>query len=262
MRTFECVSGALVDRETPDPLPAGAYTTLRTYAGTRVMRLADHVRRLGESARLQGQDAPPLEQEPARRAIAEALARTGHAESRLRLTWAPPRLFVSVEPFTPPAEALYRHGVRCVTVAVRRANPHSKDTRFIGTAGAAYDALPPDVHEGLMVADDGTILEGLSSNFFAIRDGALYTEEDRVLAGLTRSLVLEVAELPRAPRGLRVDELPAAHECFITSASRGVLPVVAVDDVPIATGLPGARTVDIRARYGAAVAREATDVRG
>ena len=62
-----------------------------------------------------------------------------------------------------------------------------------------------------MVAEDGTILEGLSSNFFAIRDGALYTEEDRVLPGLTRSLVLEVAAglLPRAPRGLRVDELPS-----------------------------------------------------
>jgi branched-chain amino acid aminotransferase len=261
MRTFERISGALIERAAPGDLPAGAYTTLRTHRGTRVMRLADHVRRLTDSARLQGQEAP-LEAEAVRASLAEALALTGHGESRVRLTWAPPRLFVSVEPFTPPAEALYRAGVRCVTVAVRRANPHSKDTRFIGTAGAAYEALPPGVHEGLMVADDGTILEGLSSNFFAIRAGVLHTEEERVLPGLTRSLVLEVADLPRGPRGLRVDELPDADECFVTSASRGVLPVVTVDDVAIGPGTPGPMTAAIREAFEAAVAREAADVRG
>ena len=260
MRTFEWAQGGLIARDDAGELPAGAYTTLRTYGGTRVMRLPDHVRRLSESVRLQGLEGP-LDPESVRASIAGALARTGHAESRLRLTWAPPRLLVSVEAFAPPAEALYREGVRCVTVPVRRANPHSKDTRFIGTAGAAYSSLPAGVHEGLMVADDGTVLEGLSSNFFAVRDGALWTEEERVLAGLTRSLVLEVSPLPRAPRGLRVDELPAADECFVTSASRGVLPVVAVDDVTIGTGVPGALTEAIRARFDAAVAREAADVR-
>jgi branched-chain amino acid aminotransferase len=261
MRTFEGTSGAPADREVEGELPAGAYTTLRTYGGTRVVRLADHVRRLQESARLQGHEAP-LDADAVRTAVAAALLRTGHAESRLRLTWAPPRLFVSVEPFTPPAEALYRDGVRCVTVAVRRDNPHAKDTRFIDTAGLAYAALPAGVHEGLMVAEDGTVLEGLSSNFFAIRAAVLYTEEERVLPGLTRSLVLQVARLPRAPRGLRVDELPAADECFVTSASRGVLPVVAVDDVTIGRGTPGPLTAAIREAFEAAVAREAEDVRG
>lgn len=260
MRTFEWADGTLVESDPASGVPAGAYTTLRTYGANRVVRLADHVRRLDESARLQGRGAP-LEAESVRRGIAAALDRTRHAESRVRVTWAPPRLFFGVEPFTPPAESLYREGVRCVTVRVRRQNPHAKDTRFLGTARAAYETLPPGVHEGLMVADDGTILEGLSSNFFAVRDGALWTEDERVLPGLTRSLVLEVAALPRAARGLRVDELPAADECFVTSASRGVLPVVAVDGVTIGGGTPGPRTTDIRARFDAAVAREAEDVR-
>ncbi|MET0554446.1 MAG: aminotransferase class IV [Vicinamibacteria bacterium] len=260
MRSFEWRDGRLTDRPEAEDLPSGAYSTLRTHGGTGVMRLEDHVRRLVESVRLQGIEAP-LDPRSVRGAVAAALARTGHSESRLRLTWAPPRLLVSVEPFTPPAEALYRDGVRCVTVPVKRSNPHSKDTRFIGTAGAAYQTLPPGVHEGLMVAEDGTILEGLSSNFFAVREGALYTEDERVLPGLTRSLVLEVSPLPRAPRGLRVAELPTAEECFITSASRGVLPVVAVDGVTIGAGTPGARTAEIRTRFDAAVARDTEDVR-
>lgn len=259
MRTFELEGGRVVERTGAD-LPPGAYSTLRTHDGARVFRLADHVRRLTESAALQGTPAP-ADGAAVRAGIAGALAVTGYAESRLRVTWAPPRLFVAVEPFAPPPEALYRAGVRCVTVPVRRDNPRAKDTRFIDTAGRAYAVLPAGVHEGLMVADDGTILEGLSSNFFAIRAGLLYTEDDRVLPGLSRSLVLEVAGQPRAPRGLRVDELPAADECFVTSTSRGVLPVVAVDAVTIGAGSPGALTAGIRARFDAAVAREAEDVR-
>jgi len=36
-------------------LPAGAYTTLRTYGGRGLLRLDQHLRRLEESAALQGQ---------------------------------------------------------------------------------------------------------------------------------------------------------------------------------------------------------------
>ena len=270
METFEDTTGGLSAlseglsaREASARLPDGAYTTFRTHGGTRVLRLSDHVRRLEESATLQGREGM-LSIDRARRAIAAAIARTGHAESRFRLTWAPPRLFVSLEAFHPLDESLYREGVWCVTVPLHRDNPKSKDTRFIREAGAAYDGLPPGAHEGLMVADDGAILEGLSSNFFAIADGALHTEEERVLAGLTRSLVLEVAQglVPRAPYALRLFEVSSAQECFVTSASRGVLPVVRIDASTIGSGVPGPLTVEIRSRYERQVEAEAEDVAG
>jgi branched-chain amino acid aminotransferase len=268
MKTFEAISGGLVEladtvspRETAARLPDGAYTTFRTHERTRVLRLEDHVRRLEESARLKGQPGD-LAISTVRQAIAEAIARTRHPESRFRVTWAPPRLFVSLEPFTPYPEALYREGVSCATVEVHRDNPRAKDTRFIQQAGAAYDRLPEGVHEGLMVGGDGTLLEGLSSNFFAIAGGTLHTEHERVLAGLTRSLVLEVARdlLPLAPRGLRVDELPQAQEAFITSASRSVLPVVRIDGTAIGAGAPGPLAGQIRAAYERQVRAEAADV--
>ena len=40
----------------------------------------------------------------------------------------------------------------------------------------------------------GSDLAPASSNFFAIREGALRTEDARALAGVTRSLAIEVAE--------------------------------------------------------------------
>src|SRR5690242_10127593 len=75
-------------------LPAGVYTTLRTYEGDGVLLLDDHIRRLEESAGLQGR---PTSIDPAlcRAGLAAALRATGYAEARLRITLAPPELFVS-----------------------------------------------------------------------------------------------------------------------------------------------------------------------
>ena len=101
--------------------------------------------------------------------------------------------------------------------------------------------MPAMIHEGLMVADDGAILEGLSSNFFGIRGGRLHTEEARALAGVTRSMVLELAAglLPRGEGPVHVPEVPELEEAFITSVSREVLPVVRIDGTVIGTASRG-----------------------
>ncbi len=242
-------------------LPNGAYSTLRTYSGARLLRLSQHVARLNESAWLQGV-AGRLEESEARAAIAFALRETAFAESRLRLTWASPVFYVSVEPFTALPAGLYRDGVACATAPVRRDNPHAKDTRFIATAQAAHAALPPGTHEGLMVAEDGAVLEGLSSNFFAIVGGVLRTEAERVLLGVTRSLVLEVARpvLPLEARAVRRDELSRVAEAFLTSVSRGILPVVTIDGAPVGSGRPGPLTLELMRRFAELEAGEAQPV--
>jgi len=244
-------------------LPDGAYTTLRTYRGRRVVELGRHVHRLVESAALSGTPTS-LAENLVRQAIAETLRRAGHPESRLRLTYslAPPRLFVSVEAFKPLPESLYREGARCATLHMHRANPAAKDTRFIARAAAARAGLPPGSEEGLMVDEDGAILEGLSSNFFALQDGVLHAGGDRVLHGTTRELVLEAATgvIPVAPDSAYLADLEKLTECFLTSVSRGVLPVVHIDDTPIGTGRPGLVTGRIAERYAELVEREASDV--
>jgi branched-chain amino acid aminotransferase len=238
-------------------LPEGAYTTLRTYGGNGVVRLGQHLARLEESVALKGTPGH-IDAAAARGALAAALARCAHPESRVRLTFAPPRLFVAVEAFAPLAARLYEQGVACVTLDLERENPHAKDTRFIATARDAYSQLPPGVEEGLLVARDGAVLEGLSSNFFAIREGALRTEGARALAGVTRSLVVEVAEplLPVRLLAIQRDELPIVDEAFITSVSRELLPVVAVDGRPVDKGRVGTRTRAILQAFAALVARE------
>jgi branched-chain amino acid aminotransferase len=245
--------------EASSRLPAGSYTTLRTYGGDRVLRLEQHVRRLEQSL----EEPATLAVDLVRRSLAAALQRTSFPESRFRLTFAPPRLFASVEEFIPLEERLYVVGVRCASVGVRRENPHAKDTRFIAAASRAYSALPAGVLEGLMLAEDGTILEGLSSNFFAVRNGALCTEDERVLPGVTRAIVLELADalLPVAGRALPIASLGEASEAFLTSVSREVLPVIEIDGRVVGDGVPGPVTQELRARFQALVAREAVSLR-
>lgn len=260
VHNFEWKDGILVPSGlSPDmatasaSLPAGAYTTIRTYGGRAMLRLHDHILRLARSA------GAPLDAADVRAALRAALDATSFAESRLRVTFAPPRLVVSIEPFTPADPRLYQEGVRCATVPVHRDRPQAKDTRFIATAASAYRVLGPGIHEGLLLADDGAILEGLSSNFFAVLEGVLRTEEARALAGVTRSIVLDVARglLPVTPMAVTLADLPRVSECFITSASRGVLPVVAVDETTIGSGAPGRLTAGIRTRFEERIAAEA-----
>ncbi len=239
-------------------LPQGAYTTLRTYGGRGIVRFGAHLRRLEESAALLGRPGR-IDGGASRRLVANALEETRHPESRLRLTFAPPRLFASIEPLAPPSRSRYEEGVACVTLPIHRDRPRVKDTRFIATARRAYDNLPSGAEEGLLRAEDGALLEGLSSNLFAVLDGTLHTEEDRVLPGITRFLVLEVAEplMPLARRAVRLDELPHLGEAFITSASREVLPVVRIDGRPVGGGGVGPRTRAIVRGFAALVHREA-----
>ncbi len=237
-------------------LPDGSYTTLRTYGGNGVVRLTRHVRRLVES--LPSSRREPLDEGAVRAALAHALRATAHDESRLRVTFAPPRLFVSVEPFVPPDPVMQQTGVACMTMPIRRDRPEAKDTRFLATAHTAYSTMPAMIHEGLLVSDDGAILEGLSSNFFGILGGRLHTDEARVLPGVTRSMVLEIAKevVPRGEGPVHRTAVPELEEAFITSVSREILPVVRIDGATIGGGTPGPITQELIRRFAAAVAAE------
>jgi branched-chain amino acid aminotransferase len=167
-----------------------------------------------------------------------------------------------VTTFVPLPPSRYHEGVACLTLPrLHRDQPRVKDTRFIPTARRAYARLPLGVEEALLLSEDGAILEGLSSNFFAVLGGALRTEEERVLAGITRALVLDAAQslAPVVLRAVGRDELHRVEEAFITSASRGVLPVVRIDDEPIGDGRVGRLTQAVADAFAALVARETDD---
>ncbi|MFN8483405.1 MAG: aminotransferase class IV [Anaerolineae bacterium] len=252
------VAGATLD-EISRALPEGTYTTLRTYGGRRFLDMPHHVTRLAESLRLL-EGGVALDETALRRGLADALAATGYAESRVRVTipLAGAPVYISVEPFTPYPAELYRDGVRTITMLMARQNPKAKATSFIAPSRELKSTLPPGVHEVLMVDGHGDILEGFSSNFFGILDGELRTAADGVLAGITRGIALQAAEgiVPIRQAPVNQADIGRLSEAFITSASREVMPVVAINDTAIGDGRPGPLTAAIARRFAEIVAAE------
>jgi branched-chain amino acid aminotransferase len=236
-------------------LPGGSYTTFRTYGGIRVVRLSDHIARLHSAARLIERNHFTKNTTAIRSALREIISLYQSSEHRVRLTLdleqEPGVVYISLVKMTPLPEHIYRDGVKAITCGIHRTVPKAKLTRFLTSANHIRSQLPQDVHEALMVSD-GKILEGLSSNFFAVRDRQIWTAEEGVLSGVTRSVVIDEIRSTGTLihlLALPVDDIPAIQEAFITSSSRGVLPVVQIDDWTIGAGVPGPITIQLHKSY-------------
>jgi branched-chain amino acid aminotransferase len=91
----------------------------------------------------------------------------------------------------------------------------------------------------------------------------LCTARDGILLGVTRETVIEIArgrglELNYQP--LPLDHVTAIEESFITSSSRGIVPVVRIDDVTIGQESPGAITQQLRGEYESSVLAKAEKI--
>ncbi len=231
--------------ETSKFLPEGAYTTFRTYSHKKAMRIEDHFQRLDESAERANASFHP-HSASIRPVLRDILNESPFTESRVRITLdlekMPGSFYVTLEELHLPSVAAYQKGVKTVSRTMQRENPKAKLTQFLTTTSRLRAQLPPGVNEMLMVDPDGIILEGLSSNFFGVKGGAIFTVEEGVLPGITRKAVVEIAVsegIPVITMGIPLSQLDTLEECFITSASRGVLPVVQVDNAIIYNGKPG-----------------------
>lgn len=231
---------------TANQLPQGVYTTLRTYEHNKVFDLEAHFQRLEESARLLGREIC-LDRHAIRRALLESVAHyTAEQDLRLRilidLESEPGAIYIACEILRSLPEENYRKGVRVITLAYERENPKAKSTGILHNTRVIRDRLVGEVNEALLIDEGGLIREGLSSNFFAVQEGVLWTAGEGVLSGMTRQVVLKVAQQAQLKviyEPLPLSEIGRIQEAFITSASRGILPVRQVDDQVIGEGEPG-----------------------
>lgn len=96
--------------------------------------------------------------------------------------------------------------------------------------------------EGIFANTLGNLCEGSGTNVFVVHDGAVVTPplSAGCLAGVTRALLLEwMPDIVEAD--LPIDVLSTCEEAFVTSTSRDVHPVAAIDGRPL-LGLDGPLT--------------------
>jgi branched-chain amino acid aminotransferase len=106
----------------------------------------------------------------------------------------------------------------------------------------------------------GYVAEGTISNIFTVKKGVVYTphRSTGILGGVTRALVLQVAERSRIRTRevmLRPRDLDDADECFITNTTIEVMPVTSVDGRQVGAGMPGPVTGTLMQAYREEVLR-------
>ena len=233
----------------------GVYTVASTFEQTKTLKLNAHLDRLEDSARREG---IPLNynRTALRQSLRHMIETADFGSVRFRITVpadTPDEWILSIEPFTPPSVALREQGVRCITSAqAARSNPRAKTTDWMKDRIALKDAMPVGIVDTFLLDDEGNLLEGLGSNFYAILDDELRTADEDILHGISRQIVLEVAPpiLPVRLEAVNIHDLLQLQETFLTSSSRGIIPVVEIDSIRIGTGSRGAYTQQLQNVYG------------
>jgi branched-subunit amino acid aminotransferase/4-amino-4-deoxychorismate lyase len=235
--------------------PSGIYTVARTYHGDQAVLLDAHFDRMEDSARLE--DIPlDLDRQGIRRCLRKLIEESGFEEARFRLTIPrdrPDRVIIALEPLDLDVIARQREGVTASTLYVPRENPRAKRTEWVTVRNQARGQLQPGAAVGLRLSADGTISEGFSSNFYAVKDGVLRTAQDDILFGISRQIVLTVAPeiLPVELHPINEDEIPDLQEALRSSSSRGISPIVRINGNPVGAGKPGPKTLALMQAFDA-----------
>jgi branched-subunit amino acid aminotransferase/4-amino-4-deoxychorismate lyase len=256
-----CVNGRLYPPErasvsaldTGFLLGDGLFESLRATGGVPYL-LERHLRRLCAAAtELEFAGMPSLEALAAqvlrtvrRAALPDAYVRVtvtrGIGSPGLASPTGPPTVVIAVlpaPPLAPPSRGL-------ATELLRRGRPRglrpwlaspSRRAAAKSTSWqpAVLDRRRVEAHgadEGLYVSRSDRVLEGVSSNVFAVAGGRLLTPPaSACLPGITRARVLELARAQGVPvleAPLPLDALMQAEEVFVTNAVHGLRAVASV----------------------------------
>ena len=165
-----------------------------------------------------------------------------------------PTVFVMTEQLLTPPPELRASGVAAVSAAdFRWLRCDLKATSLLANCLLRQMAVDAGCFETVLFRD-GFLSEGAAANIFAVRHGCLLAppKNHLMLPGITYDVVLELAAahgLPCEVRDVLADEVRSADELWLTSSSREVLPIVALDGRPIGTGRPGPLFAQMYAWY-------------
>jgi len=147
-------------------------------------------------------------------------------------------------------------GIKVVTMPdVRWGRCDIKSIALLPNVLAKQAAREQGAFEGWLVASDGTVTEGSSTNAWIVTAGGeLITRApgEAILNGITRLSLIALAReegLRVVERSFTVEEARRAREAFITSTTSYVLPVTQIDDGVVANGKPGSIARRLRQLY-------------
>lgn len=262
----------------------GVYEVFPVYAG-RPFRFAQHMARLERSLaelRIPNPHTPEQWRALANQLIAidsiadsRDLARaTGQNDSKNALIYLQitrgvavrdhvmpqglaPTVFMMRSPLKGPSTEQREHGVACVSADdFRWEKAHIKATSLLAAVLARQISFDEGAVETVLFRQ-GFLSEASSSNVWLIQQGRVVgvPKDHHVLEGIRFGLLQELCATEGIGFELRPisrEEVLAADELLLSSATKEVLPITTLDGRPVGTGRPGPVYARLYAAYQAA----------
>jgi len=155
-----------------------------------------------------------------------------------------PTVFMMSSPLVTPPREQVENGVACVSATdFRWLKCDVKSVSLLGNCLLKQIAIDAGVVE-VVLFRDGYLTEASACNVCVVRNGVLLAppKNHLILPGITYDVVLELAGANRIPlevREVSEHEVKTAQEIWITSSTREVLAVTALDGRAVGDGKPG-----------------------
>ncbi len=230
----------------------GVFETLRTFGNRKVFRLKEHVDRLFASARAIDLTVEYTASEIISM-VKKVVAAADYPVQQLKIVATPEELIVISFELT-INESIYA-GVSVMSIVQHRALPHVKSLSYLECFLAYREARKKGCFEALLTDEAGYIYEGSRSNLFWFEGDTLVTRKEGVLPGITRQVVCEISPYPVAYACITLADLTNRSEVFLSNTTRGIVPVVKIDDTVIGTGKRGENTKLLMDKYNELVSR-------
>jgi len=169
-----------------------------------------------------------------------------------------PSLVITTKHGVGMPEAMAERGVKVITMPeIRWERRDIKTVGLLPNVLAKQAATEAKAYEALLHTPDGTITEASVSNAWMVTaDKTIVTHPATyaILGGVTRATVLKIARAAGytvKERPFTLDETRRAKEVFLTGTTTFVMPVVQIDERPVANGAAGTIALDLRKRYRA-----------
>ena len=249
----------------------GVFEGIRTYDGL-IFRLKEHIDRLYRSA-----DAIKLRIPLAKTDMSKAVIKTLKANKlkdayiRLVVTRGVgdlgldprkckvPTIFIITDKIALYPKEYYEKGLEIITARTRRNLPQALDARikslnYLNNILAKIDAIKAGTEEAIMLNYEGYVAECTGDNIFMVKGGELATPPVTLgaLEGITRAAVMGIAGregISFCERLLKMEDLYAADEVFLTGTAAEVIPVVKIDKRTIGNGSPGPVTAKLTEEF-------------
>ncbi len=219
--------------------------------------LSDHLDRFIRSAALLSLDLPYSKAELAkivkgliaknglRNSSVKMLLTGGIAKDDFTLSPTGTTLIVINKPFELILPDWWKNGGSLISCNYQREIPEAKTINYLRSVRWSQRLLETKAAE-ILYLDRNWVRECSRSNIFYVKDQIVYTPKSYILAGVTRKRILQLPGFTVEQRNFKMKELLEADEVFITSTTKGVLPIVKIDSTVIGDGRIGMITKAIR----------------